>query len=146
MLLTRFLKHDTFIHFISVLNGLHIFDGIIFHVGWEGLFKCYPAAPFRATVILSGSCSTGAFSSSGHAFVAGNIYMYFLFWPLLTQAVIWEGGGTFFMWISAFVCHAFAIPAAFTSEHKATFQRRLTNYPQLPGRRLAFCVFCVPFW
>lgn len=44
------------------------------------------------------------------------------------------------MWILAFVCHAFPVPAAFTSEHKATFQRRLTNYPPPPkGGSLSGC-------
>lgn len=81
-------------------------------------------------------------SSSGHACCWEHIHV-------LSVLTIANSGSNLgrgeHMWISAFVCHAFAGPAAFTSEHKATFQRRLTNYPQPPEGRLAFCVFCVPF-
>lgn len=114
------------------------FEGIIFHVAERACWKAIQQ-PHSGLLLFSVAPVTSGPSLALDMLVAGNIHV-------LTVANSGSNSGgkrPFFMWISAFVCHAFAVPAAFTSEHKATFQRRLTNYPQLP-EGVCFCVFCVP--
>lgn len=110
--------------------------------GWKSLFKCCSAALFRTTDILNVSWSIGP-SLGTDVPVAGKIYMYFLSWPLLTQAVI-LGKKTFLHVDFSFCLSCFFCSSCLLQSAQSNISKETDKLSPAARRRLALCVFCVP--
>lgn len=118
------------------------FEGIIFHVAERACLKAIQQ-PHSGLLQFSVAPVVSGPSLALDILVAGNIYMYFLFWPLLTQAVI-LGKKTFLHVDFSFCLSCFCCSSCLHQWAQSHISKETDKLSSAARRSVFLCVLCPP--